>query len=271
MITVVTFLWKGWRPVYESKHVNAWARMVKAHLKQPHRCVCITDLPHGIECETFPLWTFPQVWQRPEIVQPEQTREVSTVHGRRMIRPVRPITMRSTERPPAPQQRIIPNSFLRLRLFDPMVARWLGTDRIFCLDLDSVVMDDLDPLLDTSATFAAVRGVSATLNGSGWLLQVGAHRRVWDDFDPISSPQILERERVRGGPVGSDQAWLSRMLGDAPTWGPEHGVYQFTHLPAQRENQRVVFFAGGTKPWDQRCQQVAPDLYDTYRSYLEAA
>lgn len=65
MLTVVTFLWRGWRPVYNASHVNALQRMLLEYLRMPHRLVCITDMPDGIKCETLPLWSWPNVHTAP--------------------------------------------------------------------------------------------------------------------------------------------------------------------------------------------------------------
>lgn len=58
MLTVVTWLWKGWRPVYDASHVIAVRNMLAEHLRIPHRVVCVTNehVP-GIEC--WPSWSAP--------------------------------------------------------------------------------------------------------------------------------------------------------------------------------------------------------------------
>lgn len=62
MLTIVCFLWRdpsyryGLR--YSHEHVNRLRNMVARHLAQPHRFVCVTDQPDGIEAgiEIIPLW-----------------------------------------------------------------------------------------------------------------------------------------------------------------------------------------------------------------------
>lgn len=58
-LTVVCWLWQGWRPIYTAEHVQALQRMVARHLHMPHRFVCITDreVP-GVEC--MPNWENPR-------------------------------------------------------------------------------------------------------------------------------------------------------------------------------------------------------------------
>ena len=55
-LTVLTFKWNGWRPVFTSQHVNILRNQFAKHLTIPHRFVCITDDPTGLDCESFPLW-----------------------------------------------------------------------------------------------------------------------------------------------------------------------------------------------------------------------
>lgn len=61
MLTVICWKWAGWRNVYRAEHVNVLQRMLATHLRMPHRLVCVTDDPAGIECETVPLWSEPNV------------------------------------------------------------------------------------------------------------------------------------------------------------------------------------------------------------------
>jgi len=64
MLTVCTFKWSDpgyrWNHLftYGPEHVNRLYRGVQRHLSPPHRFVCITDDPEGIdpEVEVVPLW-----------------------------------------------------------------------------------------------------------------------------------------------------------------------------------------------------------------------
>jgi GT2 family glycosyltransferase len=65
-LTIVTFKWKYSKGIklpsidrigeYTTEHVNRLYYGVKRNLTIPHRFICITDDPTGIECETYPLW-----------------------------------------------------------------------------------------------------------------------------------------------------------------------------------------------------------------------
>jgi hypothetical protein len=58
MITFVSWLWVGWRPVYKPEHVYALRNMLAEHYKKPHRFVCVTDQKlEGVE--TIPPWYSP--------------------------------------------------------------------------------------------------------------------------------------------------------------------------------------------------------------------
>jgi hypothetical protein len=230
-LTALTFLWRGWRPVYRASHVNAWARQVRAFLPSADRIVCITDMPRGItECETFPLWTL---------------RGLRTMGARR------------------------PNCFARLPLFDPQVGARFG-ERIVQIDLDSTVRAPLKPLI-TDHDFRAVRGECAPLNGSMWMLRTGTHAHVWRDFDPKTSPMAIWRHEHNGRRIiGSDQAWMSMKIPDAATWGPEDGVLQFMRITSDDDaaESRIVFFAGGDKPWSDECRRRTPALHADYMRWL---
>ena len=231
-LSIVTFFWKGWRPVYGAAHVNALARMLRARLSVPYRLLCITDDPTGItECDFAPLWDAPEI---------EQARRQ--------------------------------NSYVRLKLFDPATQERLGLgSRIAAIDLDAVILRDLSPLFAMGKRFCAVRGVSAHVNGSMFVLARGSHSHVWRDFDSIESPRQIARTMHNNKRIcGSDQAWLSIKIPLAQTWGTEHGVWQFERLavPKYRDNARVVFFAGATKPWDAACREKTPELYETYMRFF---
>lgn len=227
-LTVLCWLWRGWRPVYNAEHVNTFARMLRAHLNRPHRLICVTDNAAGItECETAPLWDMPAMTQKK-----------------------------------------MQNCYARLRLFDEETARRFGA-RILSIDLDCVLLEQLGPLI-TDEPFRAVRGKSAPINGSMFLLSAGVHPHVWAAFDPATSPAMIALAKHNGRCIGgSDQAWMSLHIPAPATWGPEHGVLQFSELKSERElkGARAVFFAGALKPWSMECKLRAPRLFAAYERW----
>lgn len=220
-LTVVTFKWqpKDGPAKFTSRHVNVLARMVKRNYLKPHRFVCITDEPHGLDpsIEVLPLW--------------EDHSGMRNPHG--------------------PDY---PSCYRRLKLFSPEMRDVLG-ERFVCLDLDTVITADLSPLWDRTEDFVILKGTnpSTYYNGGMVLMTAGARADVWDHFDPKLSPALALSKRQ----FGSDQGWISYKLGpDEATWGRDDGVYSWVpHLKSGQfplpEGARMVFFNGKHQnPWD---------------------
>lgn len=219
MLSVVTFKWKnpGYRCSFESQHVNTLRRMVARHYPDPHRFICITDDPAGLdpEIEVVPMWN-----DHADVPNP-------TGGGR-------------------------PSCYRRLKLWDPAIAEVVGP-RFVMLDVDVVICGDLRPLWNR--TEDVVMWKSPTLewpyNGAMFMANAGARPQVWTDFDPVESPKATTAAGYRG----SDQAWISHKLGwDEAVWTQRCGVYYFgakgigrtDPLPA---NAKIVFTTGGNAPW----------------------
>ncbi len=157
--------------------------------------------------------------------------------------------------------------FPKLMIFRPDAASWLG-ERILMLDLDTILVGALDPLLDRDADFVAWRepkwqrkpGVGK-YNSSMVMLRAGSHPEVWDRFEGMKEAPFANTDRTGY----SDQAWIFQVLGDGhPVWTKADGVLSFkldvvrkrlltlrrdatipTRLPG---NARIVFFHGGVDP-----------------------
>lgn len=215
--------WKWSSPTYKHKfsaeHVNAHARMVRRNYDGGLRQVCVTDDPASIEIETFPLWG--------------DFAGLSNNAGGEY-----------------------PSCYRRLKLFDPRTQAALGIspgDRVVSLDLDMVVTGDLNPLWDRNEPFVgwAVKNRfhGRVFNGSMWMFRAGAFPEIWADFHPEKSPQIARD----AGYLGSDQAWMSYMVGaDQAGWTREDGIYTRMEVKAKRvppHDCRVVMFHGSLKPW----------------------
>lgn len=221
MITVVCWKWKkhdGFAHDYTAEHVNTLQRMVARHYPHPHRFVCITDDPRGIECNVYPLWGDLGL-----------SRNACGEH--------------------------LPSCYRRLYLFSNDMAKKFG-GRIVSLDLDVVITGDLSPLWNRDDTFVGWRQkaldprLDFVYNGSMWMFKAGHHSDLWDTFRVDTSP-ILTR---MSGYYGSDQAWISyRLKNTMPYWDESDGVYSYPRgvrnhgLPA---NARIVMFNGKRKPWE---------------------
>lgn len=208
---------------YGPETVNALRRMVARHYRHPHRFICVTDDPAGLDpsVEVVPIWT--------------DFADVPSPHGPRF-----------------------PGCYRRLRAFSPGIAEIFGP-RFVSLDLDCVIVDDVTPLWDRPEPFViwADTHPHCRYNGSMFLLSAGARREVWDQFDPSTSPVATLAD---GQCNGSDQGWISYCLGAGEaTWSGEDGVYSFKNevkksaLPA---NARIVMFHGPTKPWSAAAQRL---------------
>jgi hypothetical protein len=141
--------------------------------------------------------------------------------------------------------------------------------RFVSVDLDCVITGDITSLWSREEDFVIwgdqVKGTY--YNGSMWMMNAGARRYVWDDFDPIESPKLA----AKAGHYGSDQAWMSYRLGPhQPTWTRKDGVYAFRtdirrnhgKLPS---DARIVFFQGNIDPWNPIAKRLSPWIEEHYR------
>lgn len=220
MLTVVTWRWKpmpGYRSSFPVETVNVLKRMVDRHYAGPHRMLCCTDDPKGLDpdIEAVPLWT--------------DFANLPSPHGFKN-----------------------PSCYRRLRAFSPEIASVFGP-RFVSLDLDCVIVGDLAPLWDRPEDFVMYGDTNPRThyNGSMILMTAGARPQVWERFDPRTSPQRAKA----AGCWGSDQGWISYCLGGGePKWTRADGVYSFrNHLQnvsTLPKDARVVMFHGKHDPWD---------------------
>lgn len=229
-LTIATFKWtpaSGYRSTFGPETVNVLRRMVARHYTRPHRFVCITDDPAGLDpgIDVLPLWT--------------DHAHVPSPHGGKN-----------------------PSCYRRLRVFSPEMAMLLGP-RFVALDLDVVLVADVTPLWDRPEDFVIWGDTHPTThyNGSMLLMTAGARRKVWDTFDPERSP----REAMAAGCYGSDQGWISYCLGRGEArWSRADGVYSFRNDLCQDqatrrklpENARLVIFHGAVDPWSEQGQNI---------------
>jgi hypothetical protein len=229
MLTVLAWLWNqpGCRTRYAAHHVNIWADMVDRHLATPHRLACVTDLPQGID-------------PRVKIIAP-------------------PGDFADVRIPSWPAER--PQCFRRLALFRPDAAAIFG-ERFVSMDLDCVIGDSLDPLFDTAVDFkinASHRMPQVAYNGAMLLMTAGVRPQVYQRFS------IDEMMMAGVKLAGSDQAWISHVLGSGEaTWGDADGV---TWYGSGAPRHRILFFPGSLKPWD----RIGGDYFVTrhYRRTVE--
>lgn len=227
MLSFVSFLWRqsGYPVTYTAEHVNRWAGMIRRHYPAPHRLICVTEEPIGIEAGV-------------EIVRPlRELADLSNPHGVQF-----------------------PSCYRRLRIWAPDAHITFGP-RIVLLDLDCTILDDLRPLLDRPEDVVLWRdpGYPAQpYNGGMVMLRAGARPQVWESFDPTFATRSRQL-----GLKGSDQAWIAHCLGPhEAVWTAADGVLSYKRdvrrLGRVPEHARVVMFHGRFKPWDDDVRQVMP-------------
>lgn len=245
MIVFVCWKWKAPKPsgprFFGANAVNVLRGMLERHCPFPHKLICITDDPTGIDkrVEVFPMpsQTFA------ELVNPHQRKYDD---ARRWGK-----------------KKYFPSCYRRLWLFSEE-AKCLG-ERIFALDLDVVVTGDLSPLVERNEDFVGwVDEYAPKLKGGAFLLRAGSHPGVWDDFDPEVSPQLA----LEAGYTGSDQAWMSyKLFPPQGAWKSEDGLVKINWLQdGPTETTRLVFTAGHSPPWDLAVQQRYPWVREHWRA-----
>jgi hypothetical protein len=235
-LTFVTWRWapvRGYRSAFGPETVNTLRRMVSRHYRAPHRFCCVTDDRKGLHPEI-------------EIIPDEK--DFAAV--------------------PSPAGGTNPSCYRRLRAFRPDIGAVFGS-RFVMMDLDLVITGDLQPLFDRPEDFIIWGDTNPNTfyNGSLVLMRAGARSKVWETFNPKTSPIASKA----AGHFGSDQGWISHCLGpDEPKWSTEDGVYSFRkHLFGRRgglpPNARVVVFHGRNDPWDPVIVRANPWIREHYK------
>jgi hypothetical protein len=229
-LTVVCSLYKGWRPLYDFRNVNALQSMLSQYLKMPHRLVCMTDTPAGIRCETMPMWKTPEVKVRDRF----------------------------------------PNCYKRLNLFrrdaEAVFGKRILSIDLDCLilrELDPLITDDDFRIVDG---FSAPYNGSMFMLRSGSRPQVWD--KFDPATSPkIANSQVMKSGRNY---LGSDQAWISYIIPGEKVWGRSDGVYLFHDANKNEEilkAARVIFFPGLRKPWDPHMSKYSK-IHHGYLKYM---
>ncbi len=226
--SVVCYRWQpppGYRSTFGPETVNVLKAMIRRHYAPKVRFICCTDDPAGIDrdVEIVPIWS-----------------DFSTV--------------------PSPHGGRNPSCYRRLRSFSADIGAVFG-QRFVTIDLDCVITGDLRPVLDRNEDFV-IWGDTNSLpgshyNGSLVLMTAGARRKVWETFDPQTSPNIARR----AGGFGSDQSWISYCLGPGEArWSKADGVYSYRNDLRQRSvlpaDARIVLFHGKIDPWAEPAKSI---------------
>ncbi len=220
MLRIVCFKWRPlhfYRSYFAAERVNTLRKMVARHLHIPHEFVCVTDDPTGID-EGIRIVP---LWEN-------KVKEFGGV--------------------------LKPNCYARIKAFSWEMKELIG-DRFCWLDLDCVILNDITPLFMDNEPFRMWNSTNPQnfYNGSMVLMNAGARAQVWEKFDPETSPDIANA----AGFVGSDQAWISHVLGyGEKLFTAGDGVYPYRWIrnnfpnDLYPQNARIVFFPGKFNPWD---------------------
>lgn len=237
MITVVCFLWHD----PNGKNNDLYIYGVEHVAKLKRMVDRHLTVPHEFVCIT----------DRPQAEMPEGVR-------------AEPINMATH----------VPGSrFVKLQLYRPDAEQTLGK-RLLCLDLDTVIVRNIDALVDRPEDLVLWRNPNfggrrrARYNTSIVLLRAGARPEFWRCFDKDRHPQILS-----AAVGGTDQAWVSHLASSEEAhWTDKDGIYGAgrlldivpgvqTTLP---DNARIVFFPGRREPSMQATQQLHPWIAEHY-------
>lgn len=234
--SVVCWKWKkpGYRSSFPASAVNILRNQVARHYPQPHRFVCITDDPTGIDegIEIVPIW--------------DEHKDI-----------------------PNPTWSWGPSCYRRLKAFSADFEEIAGK-RFVSIDLDTVITGDLRPLWNRPEDFVIYASVQARMayNGSMFMMDTGCRRQVWDTFDPETSPRIANA----AGKHGSDQGWIGHVLGpNEATWSAKDGIYAYRwDCLRQRRGRlpprsRMIVFHGKYDPWDAATQRQSRWIKDYYK------
>lgn len=233
---VVCYKWEpmpGYRSLFSHTQVNTLYNMVERHYHKPFELVCITDNPKDIDprVRIIPLWADHAGLESP--------------HGG-----------------------LNPACYRRLKMYSQEAEQFIGK-RFVAIDLDVVLVDDVTPVWDREEDFM-IWGETlrrTPYNGSMQMMTAGARKQVWERFDPVNSP----RDARKAGFDGSDQAWISYVLGPhEKRWTKDDGVFSFRlhvkpyggKLP---EGARIVFFEGQIDPWSPQARKLAPWVKEHWR------
>lgn len=210
---------------FRVEQVNAQLPMLAKHCGVPFRVVCVTDMRDGLD-------------RRIEVVSP----------------PVK------DDGPMAALALAAPRCYRRLWNWSREARAALG-ERILALDIDTVLLRDITPLIERPEDLVVWRYHGIVMGGA-YLLRTGTHPEVWEQFDFTRSPVQLAERHYRP----SDQGWLNYALPrDTPVW--DEGLHLLVRQNADEpppESARLVSFGGVPKPWSRDAEKRYPWLAAHY-------
>jgi hypothetical protein len=144
--------------------------------------------------------------------------------------------------------RALPDYLPKLWAWSPELHQRMP-GRFACIDLDVVVLDDLEPALETDQPIRIWDSAKGEpYNSSLFTLEPGHGHQVWTALTP---------ERVAAAKAASarwtgDQSWVAHVLGpNLPTFGEDTGVVRYRrslHQVAPPVGTRAAFLCGPYEP-----------------------
>ncbi len=200
MMTFVCFLWKrnttGFKlPAvcdYTAKHVNILRNMLERHVHIPHRLVCVTDDPTGIDprIDIVPLW--------------DKCRDLGGCYNRLWV-----FSKEAGE------------------LFGPRFA-CIDLDCVLLADCTDLFTRDEDFIINSYYPSRPTY-LDQHYNGGLFMMTAGARASVWDEFEPDRHPEMLQADSRC---IGTDQAWIRVHLGKGESrYTRQDGVYEARVIP----------------------------------------
>jgi hypothetical protein len=151
-------------------------------------------------------------------------------------------------------------NYRRLWLFSKEAAE-LIPGRIFHIDLDVVIVRNLDSYLDRKEPFVVMHDpmFKEEKYSSSYILDTGSRTDIWESFDPVTSPEIMQAwfKKIGRKCVGSDQAWICYCLrkGKAATFIQYRARLVGKKLPV---DAHIVHFPANPKPWTEEARNLYP-------------
>jgi hypothetical protein len=245
MLSVVCVKWGHWCSPHGARYVNNLYRGVTRNLTLPHRFICFTDDPSGldpeIEVRSLPTNLPSRWWLRAaHRFRPKFVRALFSspylLTGKGDNRAGIADDIQKTWWPID-----LVKWWNKLYLFKPGVL----SGRILFIDLDTVIVGNLDEIACYSGPFCILRDFhKQLLYGSGlmaWEGGVGAH--IWEDFVMNGCPDVS-----RG-----DQMWIQRRMPDPdffqdlyPGQCVSYKVHSVKNGPPK--GARIICFHGEPRP-----------------------
>jgi hypothetical protein len=226
-LTIVTFKWNhtSGEPLpavargvkYDAEYVNKLYHAIERNLTIPHRFVCITDDPTGIDCETFPLWDwgreYGRCFTRLKLFDPAMKREF----GKRIA--------------------------------------CIDLDTVITGNLDGVF--GLKENFIIHSYYPDRHKYQQKYNGSLLMMNTGCRPQVFSEFKGKESVELLKNLQDEKKILGSDQGWINYILGDDEArFGEDDGIYHLRnimHHPKRKRGElpkgvKMVMFSGNQDP-----------------------